>query len=87
ANCLGCHAVSSVTGMPAGAAMGPNLTTFGDRSHIAGFLDHTKENLVKWIDDPEEYKPGNLMSGKYNELSDEEISAVADYIMSLSVEQ
>ncbi|BDH61014.1 cytochrome c oxidase subunit 2 [Lysinibacillus sp. PLM2] len=87
ANCLGCHAVTSVTGMPAGAAMGPNLTTFGDRSHIVGFLDHTKENLVKWIENPEEYKPGNLMSGKYNELSDEEISAVADYIMSLSVEQ
>ena len=94
ASCLGCHAVSSVTGMPSGAAMGPNLSAFGDRSHIAGFLDFNKENLVSWIKDPEKYKPGNLMTGKYkvgnnnpDELSDEEISALADYIMSLSVEK
>nr|WP_106783996.1 cytochrome c oxidase subunit II [Lysinibacillus timonensis] len=87
ANCLGCHAVSAVG--PGGVAMGPNLTTFGDRSHVAGFLEHNKENLQNWILDPEEYKPGNLMTGKYNadEFSEEELSALADYIMSLSVEQ
>ncbi|WP_342581108.1 cytochrome c oxidase subunit II [Ureibacillus sp. FSL W7-1570] len=83
-NCLGCHAISAVT--PAGAA-GPNLTTFGDRNRVAGFLEHNKENVEAWIKDPEKYKPGNLMTGKYKELTDEEISAVADYLLGLSVEK
>ena len=48
--------------------------------------DHDKENLENWIKDPESYKPGNLMTGAYGDLSDEEVSALADYIMSLSVE-
>ncbi|TSI09318.1 cytochrome c oxidase subunit II [Lysinibacillus sp. BW-2-10] len=83
-SCLGCHAVS---GVGVTGAMGPNLTTFGDRNRVAGILEHNKENLENWITNPEEYKPGNLMTGKYAELSPEEISAVADYIMSLSVEK
>lgn len=83
-NCLACHAVS---GVGTSGAMGPNLATFGDRNRVAGFLDHTKENVEKWIKNPESVKEGNLMTGKYGKLSDEEISAVADYIMSLSVEK
>ncbi|MEK9197648.1 MULTISPECIES: cytochrome c oxidase subunit II [Bacillales] len=83
-SCLACHAVS---GVGASGAMGPNLTTFGDRNRVAGVLEHNKESLEKWITDPESVKPGNLMTGKYGELSEEEISAVADYIMSLSVEE
>ena len=66
--------------------MGPNLTTFADRNRVAGVLDHTKQNVENWVTNPEEYKPGNLMTGKYGKLSDEEIRAVADYIMTLSVE-
>ncbi|MCP1143906.1 cytochrome c oxidase subunit II [Lysinibacillus endophyticus] len=83
-SCLGCHAVS---GVGTTGAMGPNLTTFGDRNRVAGVLEHSKESLENWISDPEAIKPGNLMTGKYSELSPEEISAVADYIMSLSVEK
>ncbi len=82
-SCLGCHAVS---GVGASGAMGPNLATFADRNRVAGVLEHSKENIEKWVSNPEEYKPGNLMTGKYGELSPEEISAVADYIMTLSVE-
>lgn len=83
-NCLGCHAVSAVS--PGGVAMGPNLTTFGDRNRVAGVLAHDKANVEKWVKNPEKVKPGNLMTGKYGNLSDEEISAVADYILGLSVE-
>jgi cytochrome c oxidase subunit II len=82
-SCLGCHAVSGVG--PAGA-MGPNLTTFGDRNRVAGILEHSTESIEEWVANPEKIKPGNLMTGKYGELSKEEISAVADYIMTLSVE-
>ncbi|MGE7664117.1 cytochrome c oxidase subunit II [Ureibacillus composti] len=83
ANCLGCHAVS---GAGASGAMGPNLTAFGDRNRVAGVLEHSKDSIETWVKNPESIKPGNLMTGAYGELSDEEVSAVADYIMSLSVE-
>ncbi|MDM5332602.1 cytochrome c oxidase subunit II [Ureibacillus composti] len=83
ANCLGCHAVS---GAGASGAMGPNLTAFGDRNRVAGVLEHSKDSVETWVKNPESIKPGNLMTGAYGELSDEEVSAVADYIMSLSVE-
>jgi cytochrome c oxidase subunit II len=81
-SCLGCHAVSAV----AGNGMGPNLTTFGDRNRVAGFLDHTVENTTEWIIDPEPFKPGNTMTGKYN-VTEEEAKAIAEYLMTLSVEK
>lgn len=80
-SCIGCHAVT-----PTGAgAMGPNLTSFGDRTHIVGYLDHTEENLKKWLKDPESIKPGNKMTGKYGDLSDDEIDALTEYLMGLKV--
>ena len=40
-SCAGCHAVT-----PTGdGAKGPNLTNFGDRDLIAGYLKHDEENL------------------------------------------
>ena len=81
-SCIGCHAVT-----PTGTgAQGPNLTNFGDRDLIAGFMEHNEENLVNWIKDPESYKPDNKMTGQYD-LTDEEIDAVAAYLMELKVEE
>ncbi|MCC4722154.1 cytochrome c oxidase subunit II [Salinicoccus sp. RF5] len=81
-SCIGCHAVT-----PTGTgAQGPNLTNFGDRDLIAGFMEHNEENLVEWIKDPESYKPDNKMTGQYD-LTDEEIDAVAAYLMELKVEE
>lgn len=80
-SCLGCHAVSAVSG----AGAGPNLTTFGDRNRVAGFLDHNVEETTNWIMDPEYYKPGNLMTGKYS-VTEEEAKAISEYLMTLSVE-
>ncbi|MFF5993183.1 cytochrome c oxidase subunit II [Lysinibacillus sp. KU-BSD001] len=80
-SCLGCHAVSGVSG----AGVGPNLAAFGDRNRVAGFMDHTVEETTNWIVDPEFYKPGNLMTGKYN-VSEEEAKAIAEYLMTLKVE-
>jgi len=80
-SCLGCHAVSAV----AGAGIGPNVTTFGDRNRVAGFMDHTVEATTEWIMNPEENKPGNLMTGKYN-VTEEEAQAIAEYLMTLKVE-
>lgn len=80
-SCLGCHAVSGV----AGNGLGPNLTTFGDRNRVAGYMEHTVENTANWIYLPSEYKPGNTMPDKL--VTEEEAQAIADYLMTLSVEK
>ena len=66
-SCIGCHATS---GVGESGAIGPNLATFGDRNRVAGFMDHTTEDLIEWIKYPQKYKPGNKMPGFADQLSD-----------------
>lgn len=77
-NCMTCHAIGSSQG-----EIGPNLTSFGDRTRFAGILDPTKENLISWLKDPEAIKPGNKMTGSYPDLSDDEAEKIAEYLMQL----
>ncbi|WP_160720228.1 cytochrome c oxidase subunit II [Bacillus sp. USDA818B3_A] len=86
-SCIGCHAVTPANKMPDTARVAPNLTNFGDRSRVAGILDHNKKELKNWIKNPETYKPGNMMTGKYGNLTDDQIDAVADYLMGLKVQE
>jgi cytochrome c oxidase subunit 2 len=85
-NCIGCHAVTPSNTTPEAARLAPNLTNFGERSRIAGILDHNKEELKNWLRDPESYKPGNKMTGTYGQLSEEQINALAEYLMGLKVQ-
>ncbi|PUB18054.1 cytochrome c oxidase subunit II [Paenisporosarcina sp. OV554] len=87
--CIGCHAVS---GAGTTGARGPSLATFGDRNRVAGFMEKTDENVKAWINDPEAHKPGNTMpqpedinSGK--KFTDQELTALTEYLMGLSVEE
>ncbi|WP_042456067.1 cytochrome c oxidase subunit II [Neobacillus dielmonensis] len=86
-SCIGCHAVTPSNQMPDTARMAPNLTNFGDRSRVAGVLDHNKEDLKNWIRDPEKYKPGNMMTNKYPKMSEDQLDALAEYLMGLKVQQ
>lgn len=82
-SCISCHAVTAVTGQ----GIGPNLTTFGDRNRTAGFLEHTEEAVVDWLRNSDELKPGNLMPVYGEEqMSDEDAQAIAEYLMTLKVE-
>ncbi|MCM3587055.1 cytochrome c oxidase subunit II [Mesobacillus maritimus] len=85
-SCIGCHAVTPANTTPEQARMGPNLTDFGNRTLVAGILEHNEGNIKTWLKDPESIKPGNKMTGKYN-LSDEEIDAVTEYLMGLKVQE
>ncbi|MFC4184537.1 cytochrome c oxidase subunit II [Saccharococcus thermophilus] len=85
-SCIGCHAVTPLDKRPEQARTAPNLANFGDRTRIAGVLAHNEENLKKWLKDPESVKPGNKMTGKYGQLTDEQINALTKYLMSLKVE-
>ncbi|PSL24574.1 cytochrome c oxidase subunit 2 [Planomicrobium soli] len=88
--CIGCHAVS---GVGAGNVMaGPNLATFGDRNRVAGILEHNEENLKAWIKEPQDFKPGNQMPDVKSlnggqDVSEQDLDALAAYLMTLTVEQ
>jgi|HigsolmetaAR206D_1030411.scaffolds.fasta_scaffold03720_3 cytochrome c oxidase subunit 2 len=84
--CLSCHAVTPQDNRPEQARTAPNLANFGERSRIAGVLDHNKEELKNWIRDPEKYKPGNKMTGAYGQLTEDQIDKLATYLMTLKVQ-
>jgi len=84
-SCIGCHAV----GASSATNTGPNLTNFGDREKLVGYKENTKENLVTWLLNPEKFKPGNKMTGKYgngeavNPIEEEEAKKIAEYLLQL----
>jgi cytochrome c oxidase subunit II len=87
--CVACHAIS---GTSARGQLGPNLTRYAMRPTVgAGAARNTQENLEAWIRNPHSMKPGTLMPGTRTggggmpatDLTDEEVRAVAAYLMSL----
>jgi cytochrome c oxidase subunit 2 len=64
--CAGCH---TVTGTPAAAQVGPNLTHLQLRGGFAGFiLPLNDANLRLWLRNPQSVKPGaNMVIPKLNE--------------------
>jgi cytochrome c oxidase subunit 2 len=77
--CAGCH---TIDGTNADGTIGPNLTDFGSRSTIGAVtLDNTEANLVKWITNPRQVKPGVIMPPAV--ISQDEVRAVAAYLESL----
>lgn len=87
--CIACHAVQ---GTSAQGVIGPNLTLFGTRHTLgAGIMENNRENLIHWIKDPMGLKAAVAMPGvdypggnwPATGLSDEEVEAVAAYLLSL----
>ncbi len=77
--CISCHAIR---GTVAAGILGPDLTHIGGRGTIAaGLLENTPENLARWIENPHEMKPGNLMLDMG--LTNEQARQVAAYLLSL----
>jgi cytochrome c oxidase subunit II len=92
--CVACHAIQ---GTSAQGRIGPDLTLFGARTTVgAGIRENNRENLIRWIKDPHSMKPGAAMPGvdyrvdipgatpwPATGLSDEQVEAVAAYLLSL----
>ncbi|MCH7943176.1 MAG: cytochrome c [Proteobacteria bacterium] len=57
--CVACHTVASIP--EARAEVGPELTTIASQAQIAGMIENTPENLMRWIGAPEGVKPGTQM--------------------------
>ena len=81
--CIGCH---TIRGTAAAGVIGPDLTHVGGRATIAsGILDNTEPgDLERWIANPNREKPGVvLMPAVEEQLTAEEIAAIATYLRSL----
>ncbi|MGD8189727.1 cytochrome c oxidase subunit II [Brevibacillus ginsengisoli] len=75
-SCMGCHAIGEQ-----GGRLAPNLTNFADRSWIAGIKPNNKEELTKWLKNPEDVKPGNKMPNL--NLTDAQVNSLVEYLESL----
>ncbi len=82
--CTGCHAIA---GYPEAIGnIGPDLTHVNSREHIvAGWLENSPDNMRRWLRDPNEVKPGNIMGTaiKAGTLTEDEIEALTAYMESL----
>ncbi len=78
-SCVNCH---RIRGAGADGTYGPDLTHLMSRRTLAsGILPNTKENLRRWIADPQKIKPGCLMPAFG--LSEPELDLITDYLATL----
>jgi cytochrome c oxidase subunit 2 len=79
AACGDCH---QIRGTSAHGVVGPDLTHVGGRLTLAaGTIANTRQNLDRWIRDPQHYKPGNKMPDL--RLSDRDWRALDAYLRTL----
>ena len=77
--CLNCH---TVAGTAANGRFGPDLTHLMSRNTIAsGAAENTRDNLRRWIEDPDAIKPGSLMPAM--KVADADLDALVAYMQSL----
>jgi cytochrome c oxidase subunit 2 len=77
--CINCH---TVAGTPANGRFGPDLTHLMSRETIAsGAAPNTRENLRRWIENPNTLKPGCKMPSMG--LNNQQLDAVTAYLVSL----
>ena len=77
--CSFCHTIPGVRG--ADGTVGPPLTQFGRRVYIAGSLVNNQENLVYWIQEPDEVEPGTAMPDLG--VSEEDALNMSAYLLGL----
>ena len=78
-DCAYCHAVRGARTV---GLLGPDLTHLASRRTIAAAtLPNTRDNLARWITDPQAVKPGNKMPA--TRLDGEQLDALLAYLESL----
>lgn len=77
--CGNCHRIKGTSDT---ATVGPDLTHIGSRQEIlTGLMKNNEENLYKWINHPQEIKPGAHMPDFI--LDKDSVEAIAYYLHSL----
>lgn len=78
-SCVNCH---RIRGTPAAGTYAPDLTHLMSRQTLgAGILPNTPDDLRRWVDDPQQVKPGCLMPAFG--LSGRERDRLVNYLLSL----
>jgi cytochrome c oxidase subunit 2 len=77
-SCVNCH---QVRGTPARAGYAPDLTHLMSRQTLASGMIRNPDDLRRWIDNPQEIKPGCLMPAF--SLSVKETDALVAYLLTL----
>jgi cytochrome c oxidase subunit II len=78
-SCVNCH---RVTGTSAKGTYAPDLTHLMSRQTLAsGMVPNTKDELRKWVNDPQQVKQGCLMPAFG--LSEQQVKLLVDYLMTL----
>ncbi len=78
----GCAACHAVRGTEAISTVGPDLTHLASRRTLAAStIPNTRENLARWLVDPQSVKPGNLMPPTH--LPPEDLEALLDFLETL----
>ena len=75
----GCHACHAIQSTDAVADIGPDLTDLGSRRSLgAGTLANTPQMLRRWTEDPQLFKPGNLMPA--TDIPESDMDALMEYL-------
>jgi cytochrome c oxidase subunit 2 len=78
-SCVNCHRVQ---GTSARGTYGPDLTHLMSRQTLAsGMIPNTRDELRRWVADPQQIKPGCLMPAFG--LKETQVDLVVDYLASL----
>jgi cytochrome c oxidase subunit 2 len=71
-----------IRGTPANGDVGPDLTHVGSRTTLAALtIPNTPAQLARWLHDPSQVKPGNLMPDLG--LSNRDVHALVAYLQGL----
>jgi cytochrome c oxidase subunit 2 len=77
--CSGCH---TIRGTNAAGRIGPDLTHVAGRTTLAALtIPNTRDYLLRWVHDPQQFKEGVKMPTLH--LTDPELEAVVAYLESL----
>ena len=78
----GCPACHTIRGTRATGVIGPDLTHFGSRSHIAGILPNEDAALRRWLREVDVIKPEAHMPA-FSMIENADIEAIAVYLRGL----
>jgi cytochrome c oxidase subunit 2 len=77
--CVNCH---TIKGTIANGRFGPDLTHLMSRDTLgSGIMQNTQQNLMGWITDPNDTKPGCLMPAMH--LTEEQNAQITAYLLTL----
>lgn len=77
--CNACHTIPGVAG--ARGLVGPPLDGIANREYIGGELQNTPENLMKWLQHPQQVEPHTVMPEM--NVSEQDSRDIAAYLYTL----